>query len=245
MNPATVTNIFSRSAWQRLIAGFVIAFATGAIVAIVVERHGGWNTGTRWDLTVLRYTHASLPAWADDVLLFVPWLGTNITIIAALIPFGVWLRRHHRIDVLVQLSTAVVGNYFLNLLVKAAFGRPRPSLWPRRGEYTWASYPSGHVIAMLSVLLFAAWLLYRERGQIWAYVIWLPAFAATLYSRLYLGVHWPTDLVGGLGIGVIWLLALCFTFAHADWRGSTVIRWTRSIHAPNEVLYREGEAQRG
>lgn len=214
----TGMRIFSRETWARLIAGLVIAFMAGAIVAIGVKDSGGWVAGTRWDLRVLQHARASLPTWADALLLAIPWLGTNITIFALLVPFAVWLHRRQRADIVAQLGAAAVGNYLLNLITKSAFGRPRPSLWPRRGEYMWASYPSGHMIAMLSVLLFAAWLLYRERRQIWAYCAWLPAFAATLYSRLYLGVHWPTDVVGGLAIGFVWFLALWLTFRRPNWR---------------------------
>jgi len=210
--------VLSRRAWLRLIGGFVAAFAAGVIVAIAVKRAGGWQAGTGWDRTVLKHSHPALPRWADTILLLVPWLGTNITYFALLIPFSVWLRRIHRSEIAAELWVAVIGNYLLNLVTKAAFGRPRPALWTRRGEYTWTAYPSGHAIAMISVLLFGAWILHRERGRIWAYIVWLPLFAATCYSRLYLGVHWPTDLVGGIAIGVVWLATLWLTFRRDDWR---------------------------
>ena len=218
-----IGDVFSPHAWIRLTVGFVTAFAAGAIIALVVQRGGGWVKGTHWDVDILERTHTALPAWLDTILMFIPWLGTNITIFAVLIPFTIWLYRRNRADVIAQLWTATLGNYFLNVVMKFAFGRPRPSLWPRRGEYSWAAYPSGHMIAMVSVLLFGAWLLHRERGDTWAYVVWAPTFVAMLYSRLYLGVHWPTDVVAGVAMGAVWLTALWLTFRRPDWRGTALV----------------------
>ena len=208
--------MLTRRAWIGLTLGLVAAYAAGAAVALAVQHSGGWRNGTSWDLEVLTRAHVSLPGWLDFVMVSVPWLGTNITIFAVLIPAGVRLWRHGRSDIVTPLSAACIGNYVLNTLLKLTFRRPRPTLWPRRGEYTWTSYPSGHAIAMLSVLLFLAWLLHREFDWHWPYVVWLPVFVSMMYSRVYLGVHWPTDVVGGLAVGTIWLLAVWLVFRRAD-----------------------------
>jgi undecaprenyl-diphosphatase len=202
--------------------GFAVAFASGAAVALLIRRGDGWANGTGWDVSVLRRSHVALPRWMDFVLLVVPWLGTNITIFAVLIPLGILLQRRGRADIVAQIGAVAVGNYLLDFLLKFAFARPRPSIWPRRGEYAWSSYPSGHAIAMMSVLLFAAWLGHRETRALWPFVAWPPLFIMMSFSRVYLGVHWPTDVVGGEAVGVIWLLAAWLAFRRPGWEGPTL-----------------------
>jgi membrane-associated phospholipid phosphatase len=74
---------------------------------------------------------------------------------------------------------------------------------------------------MLSVLLFAAWLAYREKRVVWPLIVWTPLFILMLYSRVYLGVHWPSDVVGGVIVGVIWLVVVLLVFRR-NWRGPTL-----------------------
>jgi membrane-associated phospholipid phosphatase len=212
-----VAALFPRHVWIALFAGFAAAYLAGAVVALLVKQAHGWTAGTAWDVRVLERVHHPLPRWLDLILLSVPWLGTNITILAVQIPWSVWQVRRGHTGLVTPLAAISVGNYLLNLLMKLAFGRSRPSLWARRGEYTWASYPSGHAIAMLSVVLFAAWLLRRQRGWRWPIVLWVPAFLAMVYSRVYLGVHWPTDVVGGVAIGIVWFVSVWLAFRGWPW----------------------------
>lgn len=196
--------------------GFALAYLAGALFARWVKHSAGWVNGTPWDLGILRQVHAPVPHWLDILLLTVPWFGTNITILGILIPFGIRMWRRRRRDLVVALGVVSVGSYLLDLSLKFALDRPRPSLWEHRGEYTWASFPSGHAIVMMSVLPIVAWLIHGERGWRWPYHVWIALLAATVYSRVYLGVHWPTDVAAGLVVGTIWGTAVWIALRHSE-----------------------------
>jgi undecaprenyl-diphosphatase len=78
--------------------------------------------------------------------------------------------------------------------------------------YNWASYPSGHAILTVALYFTLALMLRRARGWRWPFVVAPLIVLLTCYSRLYLSVHWPTDLIGGVLIGVVWLLGTWYAF---------------------------------
>jgi undecaprenyl-diphosphatase len=102
--------------------------------------------------------------------------------------------------------------------MKYLLSRERPTLFPQRGLYAWASYPSGHVILTTSLYFTAALLVWRARGWRWPFGVAAFVVALTCYSRLYLSVHWPTDLVGGMLIGLVWLALSWKAFTTFDAR---------------------------
>ncbi len=111
---------------------------------------------------------------------------------------------------------AVAGGQLLNTLLKAGFARPRPDLVPHAVEVFSASFPSGHAMASAATYLTLGALLARvqRRRRLKLYTLGL-AVALTLLvgvSRVYLGVHWPTDVLGGWAAGAVWAL-LCWLAA--------------------------------
>lgn len=198
---------------MMIAAGYAFALLTGMAVALWLHSHGDWRDGLAWERSLLRAVHVELPAWLDSILVVMPWLGTNITLVPMSLLFILWLvfraRRYHEA---VYLGVVQLGSSTLNPVLKFLYERPRPSIIPRRGWYDWAAYPSGHAIASIAVLLTMCVILYRVQGWRWPVWVVAPLLVVSLFSRVYLGVHWPTDVIGGAAIGLVWLLFTYFAF---------------------------------
>jgi undecaprenyl-diphosphatase len=196
-----------------ILAGYSLAFLTGMGFAAWVIRSGDWHQGMQWERDLTYRLHLPLPEVIDALMLVLPWFGTNLTLIPAVLLVIVWLWRwKHRPHLAMRLLVVQVGSYILNPALKYLYDRPRPELIERRGWYGWASYPSGHAIASVAVLLTIALILHQEKGWKWPFFVIIPAILASLYSRIYLGVHWPTDVIGGALVGLVWLLMTDLAF---------------------------------
>lgn len=204
------------------VAGLFATGLLGAAFALVIRSSGDWRSGLPWERALLLGIDRSVPLAFDRLMLVLPWMGTNLTLLPVIVACSLWLwRRKRREDLALHLMTVATGSLILNAVLKAAFDRPRPELWEHRGQYQWASYPSGHAIVGVSVMFTIAILLHRERGWRWPFVAATCVLMLNLYSRLYLGVHWPTDIIGGLVVGSAWLLITLYAFRPVD-RGGIV-----------------------
>jgi undecaprenyl-diphosphatase len=89
-------------------------------------------------------------------------------------------------------------------LMKAAVGRPRPLLWPRLVEVSSLSFPSGHALAGMSLYPLLGWIALRSRprGQWAGFACGVLVGVFIGLGRLYLGVHWPSDVLAGWGLGL-------------------------------------------
>ena len=117
------------------------------------------------------------------------------------------------------LIAAIGGGAILSGLLKTGYARPRPAFVAHLVEVTSPSFPSGHAMNSAIVYLTLGVLLARAvpERRVKAYLIGVAVFLTLLVgaSRVYLGVHFPTDVLAGWTVGAAWA-ALCW--AAAEWR---------------------------
>lgn len=213
-----------RVRWGWVVAGALLSLGVGIAYAWALQQTGSdWSQGLPWERRLMLGMTRNLPWIFDQVFLIVPWAGTNLTIMPLIVAFALWLVvRRRRYELAAHLVTVTLGSLVFNAVLKDVYDRARPDLWEKRGQFAWASYPSGHAIVTLSVIFTVAILLHREKGWRWPFVVAGTLLAISFYSRIYLGVHWPTDIIGGALVGATWLVTTLIAFApgvESDRRG--------------------------
>lgn len=209
--PGRGLDVLRRAPWWLLLAGWVAAYLAGLLGGLVVKALGWWS-GRGWETDVLRAVHGTVSPVLDPIFLTVPWAGTNYTLAPLVAIAAVWLVLKGKPVTALHLAVVQVGSSLLNPALKFSLVRARPTIYEMRGQFALPSFPSGHAIAMTAVVLTAAILVYRTGHHVWA--LWVAGvfWAIVMYSRLYLSVHWPTDVIVGVIVGAVWLWATMRAF---------------------------------
>jgi membrane-associated phospholipid phosphatase len=196
--------------------GLIAAAALGfGLVADMVTTQTGLY---RWDASAAAWGADHATATSTRVLGLITWLGATVTVLAVTVALGVleFLRRR-RLAVLGFLLTVVVGQNLIANTVKGLVDRERPPV-PHLAPSSGFSFPSGHTAAAAAT--WAAVALVLGRGRPLAVKAWLAAGAAVLTvavasSRVLLGVHWLTDVIGGAALGFGWFVVCSVAFGGA------------------------------
>jgi membrane-associated phospholipid phosphatase len=166
---------------------------------------------------------ASAAAWGAEhatpvstrVLGLLTWLGSSVVVLAVTITLGVveWVRRR-RPAVLAFLLMVVVGQNLMANTIKVIVDRPRPVV-PHLAASSGFSFPSGHTAAAAATWAAVVLVLGRDRPV--RVKAWLAAGAALITvmvaaSRVLLGVHWLTDVIGGAALGFGWFVVCSVAF---------------------------------
>jgi membrane-associated phospholipid phosphatase len=191
-----------------LTVGLAVGLAAAAIFAAFATAVRGGIT-QQFDETVLRWLAARRTPQLDFIMLEITSLGNGIVVIMIISIAAVflWLTKH-RWSVYILL-VGVLGGKFLNTLLKGQFNRERPSVIEHVDVVHSLSFPSGHAMGALVAYGSVAYLVGRLeptaglRRTTWGIAILL--IMAIGVSRMYLGVHYPSDVIGGFLAGMAWL----------------------------------------
>jgi undecaprenyl-diphosphatase len=187
-----------------------IAIATTAIVWLVMLIGGG--RGSALDLALLRSLYVGGNETLTRNATFFTEIGRGVVLLplALLVTaFLIWRRRRRAALFLIM----VIGGRFLVELQKVVIARPRPDESPHLAAVHSLAFPSGHAAnAMITALAIALLLPVRQRNRAIAVGVGVALALQIGASRVMLGVHWPSDVVGGWAFGLMWVI-ICMRLA--------------------------------
>lgn len=219
----TVGWIAGRSRQEFVLLGLLLVAALGVwafaeLADEVVE--GDVDSFDRWVVESVREpddpSKTVGPELLAEVALEITALGSNavLTLLTLAVVGYLWLRR--KTHALWLVVGAVVGGVIVSTLLKLGFDRPRPDVVPHLTPIRTSSFPSGHsmLAAVVWITLGALLASLEKSRRVKAYLLGLSLFVTVLVglSRVFLGVHYPTDVLAGWCAGLTWAM-LCWVLS--------------------------------
>ena len=150
-------------------------------------------------------------------------LGSNIVLLIFTSAVAVFLAVRRQTHALALVVVSTGGGFLLAQALKMVFARPRPELVPHLALVSSSSFPSGHSMSSAVVYLTLGALLSQlvEERTLKAYFLGVACFLTFIVglSRVYLGVHYPTDVLAGWSAGLAWALLCWMAASYLQRRG--------------------------
>ncbi len=187
-----------------LLLGVYIPLQIFVVLALEICRHQGVLA---WDLSILQVIHATASTQLDVFARNFTYFGTQWGVFpgSALIAIGLLVYRRWRS--LTYFLITVLGCGLINHSAKVFLHRDRPNLWQYYSPHGF-SFPSGHAMSSMVLVAALAILLWRTRWR-WLVLGLGSVFVVAIgWTRLYLGVHYPSDVLAGWLVSLAWAIGV-------------------------------------
>jgi undecaprenyl-diphosphatase len=190
-----------RWAWLSLLfLGVLLPLAGFGSLAEDVE-----EGGLPWDEPILRWVHGHATHGFDRAAVLLSRLGylwgavpLGVGVLVLLLAIRHWRRARF-------FAIAAGGATLLNVLAKLAFHRVRPALWKSLAPETSYSFPSGHAMGTMALAAALVVITWPTRGRWWVLAAGSVFVLLVGLSRVYLGVHYPSDILAGWAASLAWV----------------------------------------
>ncbi|MFF0612988.1 phosphatase PAP2 family protein [Nocardia tengchongensis] len=221
-----------RAAVVIAVAGSAAVCALAVLFAAILDNVLDGDGVTVWDRPVSSWLAAHREPGVTSVMRALTDAGNPPVLAAVMAAVAIGTATRTRTLWPIALGAAAYGGFLLMVVtVKLAVGRPRPPLPEHVVAIDGSSFPSGHAAGIAVVALVSAWMVTVENEWPWwigvtAWATAVPLVAAVGFSRVYLGVHYPSDIVAGWALGGAWggVLIVAGTTVTPLWRGSPLGR---------------------
>ncbi|MEH2322225.1 MAG: phosphatase PAP2 family protein [Nostoc sp.] len=208
--------------WRSLLLLLIGVYLPLQVFEILTVKIWENQPGFPWDVPILLAVHSTANPQLDVLAVMLAIIGLPWTAIPILAAIALILLLQKRWRSLAYLLTTSVGSVIINRTAKQLMHRVRPQLWQSIAPESSFAFPSGHAmtsVTVVAVLLFLTW----DSSRRWLVLIFGSLYIiAIAWCRLYLGVHFPSDILAG------WMVALGWTIGV-----SLIIKPSRTIATVN------------
>ncbi len=198
---------------QIQVALVLLFVAALAAFAHITEDYLTGDPLVRWDLEFSAWLHEHSSPFLVSLFKVVTLAGNVVFLALFTVAVALFLLRRRAFNEATLFSVAALGIEVLNPVLKLLFHRPRPELaYVHVDTY---SFPSGHAAGASAIYAVALYLLVRgaaPRRQVVCGIAYVALVAVIGFSRLYLEVHYLSDVLAGLSLGTAWAFACLFAY---------------------------------
>jgi membrane-associated phospholipid phosphatase len=185
-------------------------FAVSLVAFVFLVRRVFVIGDTQVDQRVFAFLQDHVTPRNNEIMLFITYLGRHEFLIPAnlvLIAYYLFIKKHRWYSI--KIPATAISSVLLMFVLKNLFGRERP-LTPLLEEAKGLSFPSGHALMSVTfygLLIYIVWHEVKDPVAKWTLIVaFLILIHLIAFSRIYLRVHYTTDVIAGLAMGFIWLV---------------------------------------
>jgi membrane-associated phospholipid phosphatase len=190
-------------------------FLASLVIFILVTRHIFVLKNEQFDYLVFDFLQTHVSNRNNQVMLFFTRLGTHNFLIPAniaLIIFFLFIKKHKWYSI--KIPAIALSSLALMFLLKNLFGRQRPDI-PLLREVQGLSFPSGHALMSVTFYGLLIYIIWRTVKRTWLKIVLVTLLLLLIFiigfSRIYLRVHYASDVMAGFATGFLWLVISIWT----------------------------------